>query len=69
MSSKFIYILYKTERIETEEFYIGIHRIDTDKCPDFNDGYLGSGKRLKASVKKIRKKWIQKNNLKYFRRF
>lgn len=54
--SKFIHTLYKIINKTTEEFYIGIHKINTENHPDFNDGYLGSGHRIKASVKKYGKK-------------
>lgn len=43
---KYHYI-YKTTNILNNKFYIGMHSTD-----DLNDGYLGSGKRLRYSVKK-----------------
>lgn len=41
------HIIYKTTNLLNGRFYIGMH---STKNPD--DGYLGSGKRLKAEVKK-----------------
>jgi hypothetical protein len=60
---KYIYTLYRTERIETGEYYIGIHKINIEKYPDYNDGYLGSGNRIKASVKKYGKKAFKRTIL------
>lgn len=39
--------MYKTTCLKTGKFYIGVHSAD-----DINDDYLGSGLRLKASIKK-----------------
>ena len=58
-----IYFLYKTIHLETGEYYIGIHGIDTKKYPDFNDGYLGSGDRIIASVKKYGRKAFKRSIL------
>lgn len=44
------HILYKTTCITTNCFYIGIHSTN-----NVNDGYLGSGTRLRASIKKYGK--------------
>ena len=41
------YIIYKTTCKPTKKFYIGMHCTD-----DLNDGYLGSGKIIKRSIKK-----------------
>ena len=41
------HFIYKTTCIATGEFYVGMH-----SSVSMNDGYLGSGKRLRASVKK-----------------
>lgn len=43
---KFHYI-YKITRVETGQFYIGMHSTD-----DLDDGYFGSGKIITASIKK-----------------
>lgn len=44
------HIIYKTTNVETGKFYIGMHSTD-----DLNDGYLGSGLRLRRSVEKYGK--------------
>lgn len=43
---KYHYI-YKTTNLLSGRYYVGMHSTD-----DLNDGYMGSGKRLKASIKK-----------------
>jgi hypothetical protein len=45
--NKKFYTIYKTTNLITNAFYIGMHSTD-----DLNDGYLGSGKRLKYSINK-----------------
>lgn len=45
------HFVYKTTNIKNGKFYIGIHSTD-----DLNDGYLGSGKRLRNSIRKHGKK-------------
>lgn len=42
-----LYIVYKTVRLETGEYYIGVHGTE-----DLNDQYLGSGTRLKNAISK-----------------
>jgi hypothetical protein len=44
------HIVYKTIHTESEKFYIGVH-----STLNINDGYLGSGKHIKAAVKKYGK--------------
>jgi hypothetical protein len=44
---KTIHYLYKTTCITTGKYYIGIH-----STSDLEDGYLGSGKRLRNSIRK-----------------
>lgn len=44
------HILYKTTNLLNGRYYIGMHSTRT-----LNDGYLGSGKRLKAEIKKYGK--------------
>lgn len=46
-----IYIVYRTTNLLNNEFYIGKH-----ETRDINDGYTGSGIRIKASVKKYGKR-------------
>jgi hypothetical protein len=43
---KYHYI-YKTTNLKTGKFYVGMHSTD-----NLNDGYLGSGKRLRRSIRK-----------------
>ncbi len=45
------HFIYKTTNNLTGKYYIGMHSTD-----DLNDGYLGSGKRLRYSIKKYGKK-------------
>lgn len=44
---KRFHFLYKTTNLLNGKFYVGMHSTD-----DMDDGYLGSGKRLKYSIKK-----------------
>jgi hypothetical protein len=41
------HFIYKTTNLINSKFYIGMH-----STSNLNDGYIGSGKRLKASIKK-----------------
>jgi hypothetical protein len=45
-----IHYLYRTTCVITNKFYIGIH-----STSNLNDGYLGSGKRLRHSIRKYGK--------------
>lgn len=44
---KVYHVLYKTTCLVTNRYYIGMHSTN-----DLNDGYLGSGTRLRYSIKK-----------------
>lgn len=54
------FLVYRTTNIITGSFYIGMHA-----CNDLNDGYLGSGLRLKHSVKKYGKHNFRRRILKF----
>jgi len=58
---KTINYLYKTTCLVTSRYYIGMH-----STHDIDDGYLGSGKRLRASIRKYGKKNHTKEILEYF---
>ncbi len=49
-SDKKYHIIYKTTCLITKKYYIGMHSTD-----DLNDGYMGSGKALKYSLKRYGK--------------
>src|SRR5881275_1502100 len=44
------YLNYKTTNLVNGKFYLGVHITE-----NLNDGYLGSGKRLKLAIKKYGK--------------
>lgn len=46
------YIIYKTTNLINDKIYVGKHNTSV------NDGYLGSGKILKQSIKKYGKKTL-----------
>jgi hypothetical protein len=48
--SKKFHFLYKTINLLNKKYYIGVH-----STSNFKDGYLGSGKRLKYSIRKYGK--------------
>jgi len=55
------HFLYKTTCLTTGRYYYGIHSTD-----DLEDGYLGSGRRLRYSVRKYGKEAHQKEVLEFF---
>jgi len=46
-SKKKYHFIYKTTNLKNEKFYIGMHSTN-----NLNDGYVGSGKRLRYSIRK-----------------
>ena len=52
------YTVYKTTNLLTGKYYIGQHQTE-----DLNDGYLGSGKYLRAHIKKYGKENFKKEIL------
>lgn len=47
MQTAFHYLVYKTTNLKNGKIYIGVH-----KTKDIDDGYLGSGKMLRAAIEK-----------------
>jgi hypothetical protein len=60
MRRKYNYF-YKISNIINHKFYYGVHKTD-----DLDDGYMGSGTRLKYAFKKYGKKNFKKEILKFF---
>jgi hypothetical protein len=58
---KTIHYLYKTTCLVTDRYYIGMH-----STINLEDGYMGSGKRLRYSIRKYGKKNHIKEILKFF---
>lgn len=56
-----IHYLYKTTCLITGRYYFGIH-----STSNFEDGYIGSGKRLRYSIRKYGKKNHTKEILQFF---
>jgi len=57
---KKLHFIYKTTNLLTGRYYIGMHSTD-----DLEDGYLGSGKRLRYSVRKYGKQNHQREVLEF----
>ena len=53
-----MYTVYKTVCLANQKFYIGVHKTD-----DPNDDYLGSGKLIRAAVKKYGRESFRKEVL------
>lgn len=60
MEKKYNFV-YKTTHKESGKYYIGVHSTD-----NMDDGYLGSGTRIKRSVKKYGKDSFEREIIKYF---
>lgn len=55
------HFVYKTTNLLTGKYYIGMHSTN-----DLNDGYLGSGKYLKRSIKKNKKENFKIEKIEFF---
>lgn len=55
------HFIYKTTNLLNGKYYIGMHSTD-----NLNDGYLGSGKRLRYSIKKYGKEYHRKEIIEFF---
>ena len=55
------HFIYKTTNLNNNEFYMGMHSTD-----NLDDGYLGSGNRLKRSIKKYGKGIFRREIIDFF---
>jgi hypothetical protein len=62
VKAKRLHYLYKTTCNITGKYYVGIHSTN-----NLDDGYLGSGKRLRSSLKKHGRECHKKEILEYFK--
>ena len=59
--NKKYHYLYKTTNLINNKYYYGIHSTN-----NLNDGYLGSGKHLRYSIRKYSKENFKREILYYF---
>ena len=55
------YIIYETKNLKDGKIYVGMHETD-----NLNDGYLGSGKRLKRAIRYYGKEFFERKILHIF---
>ena len=60
MSKKKYYIIYETKNLKNNKIYVGMHETD-----NVDDGYLGSGKRLKRAIRYYGKEFFERRVLYY----
>lgn len=60
-SQKKYHFIYKTTNLKNGKFYVGMH-----STSNLNDGYLGSGKRLRYSIRKNGKENFKIEHLEFF---
>lgn len=60
-NEKKYHFIYKTTNLKTGKFYVGIHSTN-----NLNDGYLGSGTRLRRSIRRNGKENFKIEHLQFF---